>query len=200
MDLRPISTHLFTILTNGIEVGHLVRAENVVSILRDLRLQRGHDRELLAGENRREQRQILGRCLGIAGNVTRPNHRLLAEVFDMRALRQKLRHVADMMSGLLGEHGRRTRQHRRAHEYRHIRECLDELLHQRQILRAVIFRRHMDLQERNVDLRQIVVEPLRRIRHQHLDPRQVVCLQPGLQRPADKPAANDSDFDFTIHK
>lgn len=51
VDLRPIRTHLFAVLLHRIEVCHLIRTEDIVGILRDLRLERGHDRELLRGED-----------------------------------------------------------------------------------------------------------------------------------------------------
>ena len=51
VDLRPIRAHLFAVLANGIEVRHLVRAEDVVRVLRDLSLKRGHNRELLRRED-----------------------------------------------------------------------------------------------------------------------------------------------------
>ena len=90
MNLRPIGTHLFAILLHRVEVGHLVRAEDIVGILRDFRLKRRHDGELLRGEDLDEEIDGSGE-----------DHRLLLEVFDVCALGQELRHVTNLMSRLL---------------------------------------------------------------------------------------------------
>lgn len=193
VDLRPIGTHLFAILLHRVEVGHLVRAEDVVRILRDLRLKGGHHREPLAGEDPRQERQR--RRVALDGE----DHRLPPEVLDVRALRQELRHVEDAMPRLPREPRRGARQDRRPHEHRHIRELPDQLLHKGQILRPVVLRRHMDLQERDIDCRKVVIVSLRRIRDVHLAILRVVLLNPGLERPAHKPAPDYSDFDFFTH-
>lgn len=193
VNLRPVRAHLLAVLLHGVEVRHLVRAEDVVRILRDLRLKGGHHREPLAGEDPRQERQR--RRVALDGE----DHRLPAEVLDVRALRQELRHVEDAMPRLPREPRRGARQDRRPHEHRHIRELPDQLLHKGQILRPVVLRRHMDLQERDIDCRKVVIVSLRRIRDVHLAILRVVLLNPGLERPAHKPAPDYSDFDFFTH-
>ena len=199
VDLRPVGAHLLAVFADRIEVGHLVGAEDIVRVLRDFGLERRHHRELLAREDRREKREILGRSLGIARDVAGPDHRLLAEVLDVGALGQELRHVADVMPRFLRQHVRGARQNRRANEDRHIGQFANQILHQRQILRSVILRRNVDLQEGHVDLREVVVVTLGRIGHQHLDIRRVILLQPGLERSTHEAATDDSYFDLVAH-
>lgn len=193
VDLRPIGTHLFAILLHRVEVGHLVRAEDVVRILRDLRLKGGHHRKPLAGEDPRQERQR--RRVALDGE----DHRLPPEVLDVRALRQELRHVEDAMPRLPREPRRGARQDRRAHKDGHVRQRLDEFLHERQILRAVVLGRHVDLKERDVDVAQVVVEALGRVAHATRAVRGVVLLQPRLQGAAHETAPDYSDFDFFTH-
>ena len=189
MDSRPVRAHPLAVVVDRVEVGHLVRAKDVVRVLRDLRFKRRHCRERLPLEDARQKL-----------HGPREHHRLLAEVLNVRPLRQELRHEADLMPRLLREPVRRSRQDRRSHEHRYIREFANQLLHERQVLRPVILRRHMDLQERDVDLREIVIVPLRRIRDIHLALLRVVFLNPGLERPAHKPTADDANFDLLTHK
>jgi len=183
VDLRPVAAHLLDVFLRRVEVGDLVGAEHVVDVLRELGLERAHHRELLAGEH-----------LDQEVDRAREHHRLLLEVLDVRALRKELGHVADLVPSLLREPVARSRKDRGAHEHGHVREVRDELLHEREVLRAVVLRGHVDLQERDVDLREVVVVSLRRIAHENLAIL-VVFLEPGLQRPADKPAADYTDFD-----
>ena len=109
VDLRPVGAHLLAVFADSIEIGHLVGAKDIVRILRDLGLERRHHRELLAREDRRKKREILGRGLGISRDVAGPDHRLLAEVLDVGTLRQELRHVADVMPCFLRQHVRGAR-------------------------------------------------------------------------------------------
>ena len=51
VDLRPIRTHLLAVLLHRVEVSHFIRTEYIVGILRDFRLKRRHDGELLRGED-----------------------------------------------------------------------------------------------------------------------------------------------------
>jgi len=53
------------------------------------------------------------------------------------------------MAGLAGEHLDSDGQDGGAHEHGHIGQVGDELLHQCEVLRAVVFGRHVDLQERD---------------------------------------------------
>ena len=96
MHLRPVRAHLLAVLLHGVEVRHLVRAEDVVRILRDLRLKGGHHRKPLAGEDPRQERQR--RRVALDGE----DHRLPPEILDVRTLRQELRHVVDAMDRLSG--------------------------------------------------------------------------------------------------
>ena len=115
----------------------------------------------------------------------------------MRALREELGHVADLVTGFAREEVARAGEDRGAYEHGHVGEVRDELLHEREILRAVVLRGHVDLQEGDVDLREVVVVPLRRVAHEDLA-LLVVFLEPGLQRPADKPAADYANFDHFV--
>ena len=186
VDLRPVATHLLDVLLRRVEVRDFVRAEDVVDVLRELGLQRTHHRELLAWEH-------------LDQKIDRPreHHRLLLEVLDVRALGQELGHVADLVSGLLREPVARPRKDRGAHEHGHVRQPADELLHEREVLRAIVFGGHMDLQEGNVDLQEVIVVPLRRVAHENLT-LLVVFLQPGLQGPADEPASDNSNFNHFL--
>lgn len=190
VDLRPVRAHLLAVLLHGVEVRHLVRAEDVVRILRDLRLKGGHHHEPLAGEDPRQERQ----CRRVA--LDGEDHRLPPEVLDVRALRQELRHVEDAMPRLPREPRRGARQDRRAHEDEHVRQPLDQRPHQRQVLRAVVLGRHVDLKERDVDVAQVVVEALGRVAHAARAVRGVVLLQPRLQGAAHETAPDNADLDF----
>ena len=67
------------------------------------------------------------------------------------------------MAGLLGKAFTGAGEDGRAHEYGHIRQVGDEFLHQREILRALLFGRHMDLQESDVNLAQVIIVALVRV-------------------------------------
>lgn len=149
---RPARTHLLAIFAHGIEIGDLVGAEDVVRVLRDFRLQRRHHRKLLSDED-------LGQQLNGAGK----HHRLLLEVLDMGSFGQELRHVANLMSRLFRKQIRSTGKNGCPNEDRNIRKLADQLLHQRQVLRAVIFGAHVDLYKRNVNVGEVIVHPLRRV-------------------------------------
>ena len=186
VDLRPVAAHFLNVLLRRVEIRDLVRAEDVVEVLRELRLERTHHRELLAGEHLDQE-------------IDRPreHHRLLLEVLDVRALGEELGHVADLVPGLLREPVARPREDRGAHEHGHVGKSADELLHERKVLRTIVFGGHVDLQEGDVDLREVVIEPLRRVAHEDLA-LLVVFLQPGLQRPADEAASDYADFNHFL--
>ena len=93
VDLAPIGTHLLAVLAACVEVGHLIRAEDIVHILGKLGLQRSHDGELLPNEN-------LGKKILGAGEY----HCLFFEVLDKGALREEFRHIAHLVSSLFGQH------------------------------------------------------------------------------------------------
>ena len=139
VNLRPIRSHFLAVLAHGVEIGDLVRAEDIMRILRDFRFKRRHHRELLRRENLDEK-------------VNRPceNHRLLFEVLNVSALSEKLRHITDLVSRLARKQIGRARKNRRSDEYRHIRKLADKILHQSQVLSTVILRRDMDLEKSDI--------------------------------------------------
>ena len=183
MDLRPVGAHLLAILLDRIEVGDLVGAEDIVRVFREFGLEWGHHGELLRGEDLDEQI-----------HRAREDHRLLFEVLDVRSLREELGHVAHLVSRLLRKTVRGAGEDGRPHEDRHIGELRDELLHEREVLRPVIFRRHVDLQKGDVDLREVIVVPLRRIGDEK--PRLgIVLLEPILEGSTYEATADDADVD-----
>ena len=186
MDVLEIGALLLAVVVNGVPVRHLVRAEDIVRILRDLRLQRGHAREAFALENLRQKVDFAAE-----------DHRLVAEVLVGGPFRQELRHEVDAASGRFREAFACAGQDRGADEDGDIRQLLDEIRHQGQVLRAVVIRLQVDLQEDDVRRGQIVVHPLGRIAHQHLDGG-IVLLEPALQRSADKPASDNPDLDLIL--
>ena len=152
MDLAPVTAHLLTVLAAGIEIGDLIGAEDIVHIFGELGLQRGHDGELLADEDLGEQ--VVG---------SGEDHGLLLEVLDMGALGEELGHIADLMAGLPGEHVTGAGQDGGAHEDGDIGELADELLHEGEVLGAIVFGRHVYLQERDVDITQVIIIALGRV-------------------------------------
>lgn len=156
------------VVGHGIEIGHLERAEDVVGILCDFGLERGHAAEFLADKNLTEQIDF-----------ARKNHRLGLEVLDVGALRQKLRHEIDLVARFFGEALGSTRKDGRADEDRHVGEIFDKLGHQGEILGPVILRRNMKGDKDDIGRRQIVIHSLGRIADQHLHVG-IVFLQPHL--------------------
>ena len=75
MYFSPIGTHLLTIFTAGVEVCNLVGSEDVVHVLSEFGLKRGHNRKLLAHED-----------LGEEFVCSSEDHSLFLEVLNMRAL------------------------------------------------------------------------------------------------------------------
>ena len=137
----PIGPHLLAVLAAGVEVGHLIGAKNVVHVLGEFRFQWSHYGEFLAYENL--SKQFLS---------TSKYHGLFVEVLNKRAFGKKLRHIANLMASLLGEHLASARKDGGTNEYRYVRKVGDELLHQRQVLRSIIFCGNMNLKECNVNL------------------------------------------------
>jgi len=152
MHLAPVGSHLLAVLTAGVEVGHLVGSEHIVHILGQLSLQRSHHGEFLTNED-----------LGEQFLCSSEHHSLLAEVLEEGALREELGHIAHLMAGLTREHLAGAGQDGGAHEHGHIGQVGDELLHQREVLRSVVFGRHGDLQERDIDIAQVIVVALVRV-------------------------------------
>ena len=180
--LAPVGAHLLAILA-GVEVGDLVGSEDIVHILGELGLKGSHDGKLLAHE-------YLGEQLVCTGE----DHRLLLEVLDMGTLCQKLGHVAYLVAGLLGESIAGAREDGSAHEYWHIREFLDELCHETEVLRAVVLGGDMNLEESDIHLTQVVIIALRGVTDKKFAFR-VVVFQPIFEGSAHEATSDNSNVD-----
>ena len=179
--LTPVGSHLLAILATGVEVGYLVGSEHVVHILGQFGLQRGHHGELLAHEDIGEQFLCTGE-----------DHRLLAEVLDEGALGEKLGHIAHLVDGFAGEHLAGSGKDGGTHEHRHVGQVGDELLHQREVLRSVVLGRHVDLQEQDIDIAQVIVVTLVRVADEQFAFR-VVMFQPVFQGSTHEATSNNSN-------
>jgi len=191
MYLAPVSTHLFAVLAAGVEVGHLVGSKDIVHILGEFCLQRSHHGKLLTHKNLGEQ--VL--CAG-------EDHRLLAEVLEEGTLGEELRHIADLMAGLLGEALTGAGKDGGAHEYGHIRQVSDEFLHQGEVLRTIVLGRYVDLQEGNIDTTQVIIVTLGRVADEQFA-LWIVMLQPIFEGSAYEATSNNSNvnhFYFLIIK
>ena len=186
MHLAPVCSHLFAILAAGVEVRDLIGSKDIVHILGEFCLKRGHHSKLLAHENLSEQ--VL--CSG-------EHHRLFAEVLNEGALSQELRHIAYLMASLLGEHLAGARKDGGAHEYGYIGQVGDELLHQREVLRAIVLGRHVNLQERDIDIAQVIVVTLVRVADEQFALR-VVMLQPIFEGSAYEATSNNSNVNHCL--
>ena len=186
--LAPVGSHLLAVLTAGVEVGHLVGSEHVVHILGQLGLQRSHHGELLTHED-------LGEQLLCSGE----HHRLFAEVFEVGALGEELRHIAHLVAGLTRKHLAGAGKNGGAHEHGHIGQVSDELLHQRKVLGAVVLGRHVDLQERDINITQVIVVTLVRVADEQFALR-VVVLQPIFQGSAYEATSNNSNVNHLFVK
>ena len=169
VDLAPVATHLLAVLTAGVEIGDLIRTEHIMHILGQLGLKRSHHRELLADEDLGEE--VVG---------TSEDHGLFLEVLDMGALGEELGHVAYLVACLAGEHLAGAGEDGGADEDGDVGEVLNELLHQREILRAVVLGGYMDLQESDVDIAQVIIHTLGRVADKDFTFR-VVVFQPVFQ-------------------
>ena len=188
VDLPPIGSHLLAVLTTSIEVGHLVGAKNIVHVLGQLSLKRGHHGELLSHENLGEQVVRTGE-----------HHGLLIEVLNEGSLSKELRHVADLVASLTGEHLACSGKDRGTYEHGHIRKVGDEFFHQRQVLRAIILCRNMNLQESDIDIAQVIEIPLRRVADEEFALR-IVLFQPILQSSAYEATSDNSNVNlFLFH-
>ena len=186
MHLAPVGSHLLAVLAAGVEVSDLIGTEHVVHIFGQLGLKRSHHGELLTHEDLGEQFLRAGE-----------DHRLLAEVLEEGALGKELGHIAHLMAGLAGEHLAGAGQDGGAHEHGHIGQVGDELLHQREVLRAVILSRHVDLQESNVNLTQVIKISFGRVADEQFALR-VVMLQPVFQGSAHEATSNNSNVNHLL--
>jgi len=98
----------------------------------------------------------------------------------MGAFAQELRHIANLMACFLRETITGTRQDGGTHEDGDIGEFRNQLLHQRQILGAIVFCRYVNLQEGNIDIAQVIMITLGRIADEQLT-LGVVVFQPIFQ-------------------
>ena len=184
--LTPVHAHLLAILAAGIEIRHFVCAEDIVHILSQLCLQRRHDGEFLSDKDFRQQFLRSGE-----------DHGLFAEVLKICAFGQELRHIADLMACFARELFAGAGDDGCSHKDGDVRQVRDELFHQSQVLRAVIFRRHMNLQKSDVDIAQIVIVSFGRIANEEFALR-VVVLQPVFERRADKSASYNSNINHSF--
>ena len=186
MYLAPVCSHLLAILAAGIEVGNLIGSKDIVHILGEFCLQRGHHGEFLTHENLGEQ--VL--CSG-------EDHGLLAEVLDEGALGEELRHIAHLMASLLGKPFTGAGKDGGAHENGHIGQVGDEFLHQRKVLRAIVLGRYVDLQEGNINVTQVIVVPLWRVTDEKFTLR-VVVFQPIFEGSTNEATSNNSNVNHII--
>ena len=181
VDLAPVTTHLFAILAASVEVGDFVGTKDIVHILGEFCLQRGHDGELLADKDLSEQVVSTGE-----------DHSLLLEVLDMGALGEEFWHVAYLVACLAGEHLAGAGEDGGADEDGDVGEVLNKLLHQREVLRAVVLGGDMDLQEGDVDVAQVIVHTLGRVADKDFALR-VVVFQPVFQGSTYEAASDNSN-------
>ncbi len=179
--LAPISTHLFAVLTAGVEVGDLIGSKHIMHILGKFCLQWRHNSELLTYKDFSKQFVSSGEY-----------HGLLAEVLEEGALGEKLGHIAHLMAGLLGEAFTGAGQDGGTYKHRHIREFCDKLLHERQILCSIVLCRYVDLQESNINITQVIIVTLRGVADEKFTLR-VVMLQPIFKGSAYEAASNNSN-------
>lgn len=183
MHLAPVGTHLLTILTACVEVGNLVSPKNIVHVFGQLGLQRGHNSELLADKN--PGKQFVG---------TGKDHGLLLEVLDMGALGEELGHITHLVTSFFRQPVAGTGEDGGTHENRHIRELLDQLRHQAQILRAIVLGGHMNLQESDIDIAQIIIVSLGRVADEELA-LWIIILQPIFEGSTDEATSDNSNVD-----
>ena len=186
MYLAPVGSHLLAILAAGVEVSHLISSEHVVHVLGEFGLKRGHDGELLADEDLGEQLVCTGK-----------DHRLLLEVLDMGTLCQKLGHIMYLMACLLGELLAGAWEDGSADKHRDIRELFYELLHEGEVLRAVVLGGDMDLEESDIHLAKVVIVALRGVTDEKFA-LGVVVFQPVFQGSAYEATADYSDVEHVI--
>ena len=152
MHFTPVSSHLLAILSAGIEVSHFISTKHIVHIFGQLSLQRSHNGEFLANE-----------YLGKQFVSTCEYHSLFLEVLNMCAFGQELRHIMHLVTRFLRKTVTCSRKNSSTDKHGYIRELCDKFLHQCQILRTIIFGRHVDLQKSNINITQIIIITLWRV-------------------------------------
>ena len=186
MHLAPVGTHLLAVFAASVEIGDLVSTKHVVHVLGQLGLQRGHHGELLADKDLGEQLMRTGE-----------HHGLLLEVLDEGTLGEELGHIAHLMACLARKHLAGTWEDGGSDEHRHIRKFGNQLLHESQILCAVLFSRDMDLQKSDVDVAQVIVISLGRVADEEFA-FGVVVFQPILEGSTYEAASDNSYVDHNI--
>ena len=101
------------------------------------------------------------------------------------------------MAGLAGEHLAGAGKDGGAHEHRHVRKVSDEFLHQREVLSAIVFCRHMDLKEGNVNVAQVIIVALRRVTDEKFAFR-VVVFQPVFEGSANEATSDNSNVNHSV--
>ena len=124
-------------------------------------------------------------------------HCLLLEVLDVRALGQELRHIVNSMPSLLREAVACARENSGANKHRDIREFRNQLLHQGQVLCAIILCRNMNLQECNINVTQVIIVTLGRVTNKQFTLR-VVMFQPIFKGSTHEAASNNSNVNHCI--
>ena len=186
MHLAPVGAHLLAVLTAGVEISHLISSEHVVHILGEFGLKRGHDGELLADEDLGEQLVCSGK-----------DHGLLLEILDMGALGEELRHIVYLVASFLGELLAGAGQDGGAHKDGHIGELLYKLLHEGEVLRAVVLGGDMDLKEGDIHLTQVVIIALRGVADEKFA-LGVIMFQPVFEGSAHEATSYNSNVDHII--
>ena len=186
MHFAPVGTHLLAVLAAGVEVGDLVSPKYIVHIFGELGFQGSHDGKLLADKNLGEQIMC-----------PREHHGLFLEVLNIGTLGEELGHIVYFVARLAGKPLAGTREDGRANEHGHVREIADQLLHEREVLRAVVLGGDVYLQKSDVNRTQIIVIALGGVADEQLA-LGIVVFQPILEGTAHEAAAYDSDVDHFV--
>ena len=101
-------------------------------------------------------------------------------------------HITHLMAGLAREHLAGAGQDGGAHEDGHIGQVGNEFLHQRKVLGAIVLGRHVDLQERDINITQVIVVTLVRVADEQFALR-VVVFQLIFQGSTHEATSNNSN-------
>ena len=125
------------------------------------------------------------------------HHNLLLEILDVCTFGEELGHIAYLMACLAREDVASARENSSSDEHRHVWQIGNQFLHESQILCTIIFCRHMDLQERDVDIAKIIMIPLCRVADEQFT-LWIVVLQPILQGSAYEATSDNSNVDHFL--
>ena len=182
----PVGSHLLAVFTARIKIRDLVGSEHIVHILGQLSLQRGHHREFLTHEN-----------LGEEIVCSSEHHSLFLEVLDEGAFGEELGHIAHLVAGLAREHLASAGQDGGAHEDGHIGQVGDEFLHQREVLRAIVLGRHVDLQESDINITQVIIVAFGRVADEQFALR-IVVFQSIFEGSTDESTSDNSNVNHVF--